>query len=432
MDSEHLAWLAAISTEHENGLRRRPSDQKKAAVERRQLEWLASISTTHETKLRRVVAAEAEAREARERFERFLENPALQEAEWDPAKHPRRGGPPNAGWFATTSGTGGSSGASGSQSGQDQVALGDTSSDVTAPPATKPQLPAGDRGSWISGTKGEGVFRYNDSVENQKAGLAGKEARFENQRIAVGGLPAEAYYGGNASEARVEVSEVTGLDADNASADAAMRKKLGKPDWQRPKGYVWNHAGPPGSKTMELVDERVHRAVSHKGPAAEPRALRRAAKSSTRGAAGKATGRAMGALTVYLTVREALQAAGILQPDYEVVEHETYHYVAEDGSVFIVWTGGLLTSAKREFVAGPRKGETEKISKEQVEAYRKQAEEEWGKYIPGSLLSEPRFIPGKKRKSLPLIEYRNGVPFEAGWIDEDGVHRETISRTAII
>jgi hypothetical protein len=83
----------------------------------------------------------------------------------------------------------------------------------------------------------------------------------------------------------------------------------------------------------------------------------------------------------------------------------------------------LFSGATREFVAGPRKGQTEKITKEQVEEYRKQAEKEWGKYIPGSLFSEPRFIPGKKRKSLPWIEHRYGVPYEAGRIDEEGVHR---------
>ena len=32
------------------------------------------------------------------------------EAQWDPAKHPRLGGPPNAGWFATTGGSGSSGG----------------------------------------------------------------------------------------------------------------------------------------------------------------------------------------------------------------------------------------------------------------------------------------------------------------------------------
>lgn len=151
-------------------------------------------------------------------------------------------------------------------------------------------------------------------------------------------------------------------------------------------------------------------------PAAEPRALLRTA--GVRGA----TARAMGALTVYLTARDALQAAGILQPSYEVAERDTYHYIAEDGSVFVVWTAGLFSNAKREFVAGPRKGQTETITSGQVEGYRKQAEKEWGKYIPETLFSGPRFIPGTKRKSLPLTGYKDGIPYDAGWIDEKGSH----------
>ena len=57
-----------------------------------------------------------------------------------------------------------------------------------------------------------------------------------------------------------------------------------------------------------------------------------------------------------------------------------------------------------------------------------QAEAEFGKYIPGSLLKEPRFIPGKQRKSLPLITNPYGVPHEAGWIDEKGVHHYAVPR----
>ncbi len=136
----------------------------------------------------------------------------------------------------------------------------------------------------------------------------------------------------------------------------------------------------------------------------------------------------MGALTVYLTARDALQAAGVLQPDYEVAERETYHFVAEDGSVFVVKRATLFSSAEREFIAGPRKGDTETITGRQVDDYRKQAEKEWGEYVPGSLLSEPRFIPGSKRKSLPLIEYRNGIPYDTGWIDEKGVHHYSSPR----
>jgi predicted NUDIX family NTP pyrophosphohydrolase len=105
-----------------------------------------------------------------------------------------------------------------------------------------------------------------------------------------------------------------------------------------------------------------------------------------------------------------------------MLKRETYHFRAEDGSVFVVHPGGFVASAKREYVQGPRKGQTEKITDEEVQRHRKQAEAEFGRYIPGSLLKEPRFIPGKQRQSLPLIGYKNGIPREEGWIDEKGVH----------
>jgi A nuclease family of the HNH/ENDO VII superfamily with conserved AHH len=51
---------------------------------------------------------EADQREAWGHAERFVES--LLEGNWDPSKHPRRGGPPNAGWWAGASGTGASGG----------------------------------------------------------------------------------------------------------------------------------------------------------------------------------------------------------------------------------------------------------------------------------------------------------------------------------
>jgi hypothetical protein len=133
----------------------------------------------------------------------------------------------------------------------------------------------------------------------------------------------------------------------------------------------------------------------------------------------------MGALSAYMAARDTLQAAGVLQPDYDEYGHMTYPFVDPDGSEFIVVPGGWFSSPKREFVDGPRKGQTERITDDQVRAYQKQAEDEWGKYIPGSLFREPRFIPGKKRSSLPLMIDDHGVSVEAGWIDEKGVHRYT-------
>jgi len=303
--------------------------------------------------------------------------------------------------------------------------------------ATKPRLPADSRGTWIIGKKGDGVFQYNDSAVNRKAGIAGAKVRFKGQYIAKGGLPAETYYGGSAAEATVTIETVAGTSADSAAADAAMRKKLGDPAWRRPQRYQWNHAGGPRSKTMELVDADFHEAVAHKGPAAGPRAARRVAKvlpgkgTRVKGkrAMGKgAVGRAMAVVAVYLTAKEALQAAGILQPNYYVFEEATYYFVANDESVFIVWSAGWFSSAKREFIAGPRKGETEKLAKGQVAAYQKIAEAKFGKYIRGTWFREPRFIPGTDRKSLPLTEEQYGVPVEVGWIDEEGVHRYPVPK----
>jgi hypothetical protein len=58
------------------------------------------------------------------------------------------------------------------------------------------------------------------------------------------------------------------------------------------------------------------------------------------------------------------------------------------------------------------------------------AEVTWGKYIPGGLFKEPRFIPGTERNRLPLTDESGS---EIGYIDEEGVHeypRSAIDRGA--
>jgi hypothetical protein len=67
-----------------------------------------------------------------------------------------------------------------------------------------------------------------------------------------------------------------------------------------------------------------------------------------------------------------------------------------------------------------------------VTFYRKQAEREWGKYDPGSLTREPRFFPGTKRKSIPYFEYKHGIRFEAGRIDQEGIHRYAVPKGPIL
>jgi hypothetical protein len=114
-EREQLEWLAQISPRHEDQLRRLRSTEAEARREREQLEWLATISEEHERKLQTLLWEEVEAKEAQQRCEWFTEDQTAQEA-WDPSKHPRQGGPPNAGWWASTGGNGRSGGSSKSPS----------------------------------------------------------------------------------------------------------------------------------------------------------------------------------------------------------------------------------------------------------------------------------------------------------------------------
>ena len=74
---------------------------------------------------------------------------------------------------------------------------------------------------------------------------------------------------------------------------------------------------------------------------------------------------------------------------------------------------------------GPYAGKKFRMSDAVAEEYKKQAEAKFGRYIPGSLLREPRFLPGTERDSLPLFEIdpRSGIESESGYIDEMGIHR---------
>src|SRR3954468_15936642 len=128
---------------------------------------------------------------------------------------------------------------------------------------------------------------------------------------------------------------------------------------------------------------------------------------------------AMTPLQVYLTLRDVLKETGIAEPDYIEIEAD-YFFVDEDGSVFVVQEAGWIYSAKKIFVAGPRVGEEETISTAKQTEYKKEAERVWGRYIPGGLFWQPRFIPGTERQSLPLYDENY---FRIGDVDEDGVHR---------
>jgi hypothetical protein len=313
-----------------------------------------------------------------------------------------------------------------------------TSVQVSAP---KIHLPADFRGTWTRGTKGNGTFTFNRSLLNVDSGIAGKSFRFQGNNIAVGGFPAEAYYGGSASSASVTIETITGTSADARAAEAAMRRDLGKPTWKTPRGYRWHHAGPPGSNVMELVKIRFHKALAHRGPGAEPRlksrhgdakgAKKNPNKGSRRGGNGgrkgekkgggkgrargrarggtkgsgkvvtssggvgvakAATSRAVSVFSVYMNIRDVMQAAGVFQPDYSVDVRQTYYYKAPDGSIFVVWPSRFYRNGYLEFISGPRSGETILLTEAEVERYRVAGEKKWGKYIPGSLFHSPRFF----------------------------------------
>src|SRR5262249_34315604 len=90
-EREHLEWLAQISPRHEHLLRKLQSEEAEARRQREELEWLATISEKHERPLRQLQAAELEAQRAQQAATWFSETSNLQEANWDPAKHPRGG-----------------------------------------------------------------------------------------------------------------------------------------------------------------------------------------------------------------------------------------------------------------------------------------------------------------------------------------------------
>ena len=113
-ERELLEWAASFSPRAEAELCRlrwaEAEAKEKAQRGRELLEFVVSISgkPEHERELRTLLRKEAEEQEAREREQRLAEAWPAQEA-WDAAKHPRLGGPPNAGWWASNGGTGGGS-----------------------------------------------------------------------------------------------------------------------------------------------------------------------------------------------------------------------------------------------------------------------------------------------------------------------------------
>ncbi len=127
-EREQLEWLAHISPRHQQELQRLRGAEAEARRQREQLEWLATISEEHEYKLHTLLSEEAEALEGQRRAEQFAE--MLLEGDWDPSKHPRLGGPPNAGWWASSGGSG---------SGQDHAERSASTVPVTTASYTGPK-----------------------------------------------------------------------------------------------------------------------------------------------------------------------------------------------------------------------------------------------------------------------------------------------------
>ena len=107
-ERERLEWLTQISARAEAELRQIRSAEAQQRRKREQLQWLAQISDGHERQLRALVAEE---KGPTARPLRAVRRGLARARAWDASKHPRLGGPPNPGWWATR---GGSSSASAS------------------------------------------------------------------------------------------------------------------------------------------------------------------------------------------------------------------------------------------------------------------------------------------------------------------------------
>ncbi len=103
MDRKQLEYLASISTEFEHELYRREREEKEAARQQRIQEFVNAITTPDWRDPPRPMSDEQ-----RQFVDAIMgrRTVTVHEGDWDSSKHPRRGGPPNAGWWAST-GTGG-------------------------------------------------------------------------------------------------------------------------------------------------------------------------------------------------------------------------------------------------------------------------------------------------------------------------------------
>jgi hypothetical protein len=156
---EQLEWAATISTRAEDELRRLQREEAAAAERRQLVEWVASISEPSWGE-RSDIPVSPDVRESVDPITGF-DAPPVRESNWNPADHPRTGSPPNRGWWASKGGGAGGSGAP---------------ADASDP--SRWYLPSDDKGRWISGKKGEGIFRLNTPVDVN--GKMVRDIKFKN------------------------------------------------------------------------------------------------------------------------------------------------------------------------------------------------------------------------------------------------------------
>ena len=113
---------------------------------------------------------------------------------------------------------------------------------------------------------------------------------------------------------------------------------------------------------------------------------------------------------------------------YTEVFAVAYFHDKLTNSVFWLESGNWIYSPRMHFVGGPLDGQEEIISSEEYKYYEEQYHQAYGRYIPGGLFRDPKFIPGSKRSTLPLYKSDGSG---CGYIDEDGPHWEPLQRPYI-
>ena len=145
---------------------------------------------------------------------------------------------------------------------------------------------------------------------------------------------------------------------------------------------------------MELVRRDVHCALSHKGPAA---VLRATARSTTQGGStqrrgiGGTTARAVGIAGCVPDGSRSVAMSVCLVPNIIPMKaSRTNSKMRKMGRNSLSNQDGYV--CKKGICFRTSQGQSEPITDEEVENYKKAAEEEFGKYVPGK---SPRFIPGQ-------------------------------------